>query len=92
MNRVGHTFVHAATSPSATATTDTATNSVTTTANTATTTTADTTTNTTTTTDTTTTTISSSGQWRTQKFFREFQQIQLRTEGRENGDLWAVAR
>jgi hypothetical protein len=33
------------------------------------------------------------GQWRTQKFFRGegVQQIQFRTEGRENGDLGAVA-
>jgi hypothetical protein len=31
------------------------------------------------------------GQWRTQEFFRGVQQIQLRTEGRENGDLEAVA-
>jgi hypothetical protein len=32
-------------------------------------------------------------QWRTQEFFRgsEVQQIQLRTEGRENGDLGTVA-
>jgi hypothetical protein len=30
-------------------------------------------------------------QWRTQEFFRGFQQIQLRTEGRENGNLGAVA-
>jgi hypothetical protein len=32
-------------------------------------------------------------QWRTQEFFRwgGVQQIQLRTEGRENGDLGAVA-
>jgi hypothetical protein len=30
-------------------------------------------------------------QWRTQEFLRGVQQIQLRTEGRENGDLGAVA-
>jgi hypothetical protein len=31
-------------------------------------------------------------QWRTQEFFRGgVQKIQLRTEGRENGDLGAVA-
>jgi hypothetical protein len=31
-------------------------------------------------------------QWRTQEFFSGVQQIQLKTEGRENGDLRAVAR
>jgi hypothetical protein len=30
-------------------------------------------------------------QWRTQEFFRGVQQIYLRTEGRENGDMGAVA-
>jgi hypothetical protein len=29
--------------------------------------------------------------WRTQEFFWEVQEIQLITEGRENGDLGAVA-
>jgi hypothetical protein len=31
------------------------------------------------------------GQWRTQEFFGGVQQIQMRTEGSENGDLEAVA-